>query len=171
MTADYTQMVEGCKRRDRKAERALYEAMAPMAMGICLRYVRDREEAQDLMQDGFVRVFENIGRLREPLQVRTWVYRVMLNVCFKHYHRQEGKVPTMLADVEQVTLPLDPFSAEEIVAAVQQLSPAQRMAFNLLAVEEYSYAEAAKELHCSEVNVRALYSRAKKELRNILNKR
>ena len=169
MTADYTQIIEGCRRHDRKAQQALYEAMAPMAMGVCMRYANDRDEAQDLLQDGFVRVFERIGQMRDPERLAAWVYQLMLNVSLRHYHRKMRRKSIEMEAMEQeVTLPLDPFANEEIVAALQRIAPAQRMAFNLVTVEGYSYADAAEKMNCSEVNVRALCSRAKMELRNLL---
>lgn len=171
MIADYTHIVEGCRRHDRKAQRALYEAMAPMAMGVCMRYSSDREEAQDLMQDGFVRVFEHVGKVKDTEHLAAWVYRVMLNVCLKNYRRKMRRKMAEMEMVEQVELPLDPFAEEEIVAALQRLAPAQRQVFNLMAVEGYDYAEVAREMRCTEVNVRALYSRARMELRNLLKKK
>ena len=80
----YTQLVEECRRRDRRAMRRLYETTAPMAMGVCMRYCRNREEAQDVMQDGYVKVFERIGRLREPEKLMAWVYQLMVNECLNH---------------------------------------------------------------------------------------
>ena len=168
MTADYKHIMEGCRRHDRKAQQALYEAMAPMAMGVCMRYSSDRDEAQDLMQDGFVKVFEKIGRVREPEHLAAWIYRVMFSVCMKNYRRKVRRKTAEMAVVEPVELPLDPFADEEIVAALQQLAPAQRHVFNLVTVEGYSYTDAAHEMRCSEVNVRALYSRARMEMRNLL---
>ena len=149
MAADFTHIVEGCRRRDRVAQRQLYDAMAPMAMGVCMRYVRNREEAQDLMQEGFVHVFEHLSQLREVEKLPAWVRKVM-------------------GVADRAEQPLDPFADEEVVLALQQIAPQQQVVFNLVAVEEYSYDEAAKLLHCSEVNVRALYSRARHQLRELL---
>lgn len=141
-----------------------------MAMGVCMRYVHDRDEAQDLLQEGFVRVFENIGKVREPERVGAWIYKLMVNECLKYYRRHER--PRYLDDeqVDCVQMPLDPFGTEEVVAALQQLAPAQRMAFNLLEVEGDTFEAAAEKMHCSEVNVRALLSRAKCRLRELLSK-
>lgn len=139
-----------------------------MAMGVCMRYASDRDAAQDLLQDGFVRVFENIGRLRDPERLGAWIYRLMLNECLQQYRRQ--KLMPFADDemVESVQLPLDPFGTEEVVAALGRLTPAQRMAFNLIEVEGYTYEEAAEKMKSSEVNVRALLCRAKGCLREIL---
>lgn len=170
MEADYTELVEGCRKRDRKAQRALYERLAPMALGVCMRYMHDRDEAQDIMQDGFVRVFEHIGQLHDAEKTPAWVRSVMVNECLQHFRRQRLPMVASGGETGSVVPPHDPFANEEIVLALQHIAPQQRVVFNLVAVEEYSYSEAAEKLRCSEVNVRALYSRACAALRNLLDR-
>ena len=171
MEPDLTQIVEGCRRRDPRSQRALYDALAPMAMGVCMRYARDRHTAQDLMQDGFLKVFENISRLRQPERVGAWAYQVMVNRCINHC-KQQRPVQSLDDNVPSpVTMPLDPFADEEIVLALQQLPPQQRLVFNLIEVEDRPYEEVAAQLRCSEVNLRALLSRAKARLRDLLTER
>ena len=171
MAADYAHIIEGCRRHDRRAQRALYDALAPMAMGVCMRYMRDRDEAQDVVQEGFVRVYENLGKVRDPQQMEAWAYKVMVNECLKHYRRYERPVYVDDVMVEGVEQPLDPFGLESVVAALQQLPPAQRMAFNLVEVDGYTFEDAAKEMKSSEVNVRALLCRAKGRLRELLTRK
>ena len=171
MAEDYAHIIEGCRRHDRRAQRALYEVFAPMAMGVCMRYASDRDAAQDLLQDGFVRVFESIGQVRDPERLGAWVYRLMVNECLKHLRRRTEMEVTLEEPQEGIQLPLDPFGMEEIVLALQQLPAAQRMAFNLVEVEGYTYAAAAETMKSSEVNVRALLSRAKGRLREMLKNR
>ena len=103
----YTQLVEDCRRRDREAMRRLYEATAPMALGVCMRYCGDRETAQDLMQDGYVRIFEGIGRLREPERLMAWVYQVMVNVCLTHCKWREETVSLDEMEKEHIRRTLD----------------------------------------------------------------
>ncbi len=161
-------MVEGCRRGDRRAQKALYEEFAPMALGVCMRFASDRDAAQDLMQDGFVRVYEKIGLLRETEHLKGWIYRTMINVCIRDYQRRKRQIVQCDETADDNLPPLDPFGTEQVVMALQQLPRAQRLVFNLTEVEGYSYAETAKELKCSEVNVRALLSRAKAGLRTLL---
>ena len=168
MSGEYTQLVKRCRKHDERAMRALYEEMAPMAMGVCMRYSRSREEAQDLMQDGFVKVFEKLGSLKEPERVGAWVHQIMVNVCIDHFHSRKEMRYFDDVDAEPVTLPLDPFTMGEIVAAVQQLPPHQRAAFNLVEVEGYSCEEAAERLKVSASGLRATLSRAKATLRETL---
>ncbi|MBP5342071.1 MAG: sigma-70 family RNA polymerase sigma factor [Bacteroidales bacterium] len=168
MPTDYTEMLEGCRRRNRQAQKALYDTFAPMAMGLCMRYARNRAEAEDWLQDGFVRVFEKIGQVRAPEQLGAWIYSVVMHVCIKQWRKQRLPMAGDGEEPELAEFPTDPFANEEVVLALQQIAPQQRVVFNLMAVEEYSYQEAAHELKCSEANVRALYSRAKSRLREIL---
>lgn len=168
MTADNAQIVDGCRRGDRKAQRALYDMTAPMALGVCMRYAASRAEAEDLMQDGYVRVFENIGRLKEPKALQGWVRQVMTSVCINTVRRRVRFVSLDKEPVEAVDTPMDVFADEEVVHALQRLAPQKRTVFNMVAVEEMGYDEVAAKLKCSESNVRALFSRAKKELTDIL---
>ena len=168
MKADYAQILDGCRRNDRRAQKALYVEFAPMAMGVCMRYASDRDAAQDLMQDGFIRVFEHIGTVQQPQSLGAWIHRTMVNVCLRDFRRRKLQLTDITAAEDNTTLPLDPFAGQEIVLALQQLPPAQRTAFNLIEVEGYSYSEAAEQLRCSEVNLRSLVCRAKTELRRIL---
>ena len=92
MEPDYTQIVEGCRRRDPQSQRALYDALAPMALGVCMRYSHDRHTAQDLMQDGFVKVFENIARLKQPERLGAWVYQIMVNRCINHCKKRREEL-------------------------------------------------------------------------------
>lgn len=172
MSDDYAHILEGCRRHERRAQRALYDAFAPMAMGVCMRYATDRDDAQDLLQDGMVRVFEKIGQVRAPEGLGAWIYRLMVNECLQHLRRHP---PTERGDwaggdgvAMAVQLPDDPFAMEEIVLALQKLPPAQRLAFNLVEVEGYPFGESARMMKCSEANVRALLSRAKATLRGML---
>lgn len=168
MTEGYAHIVAGCRRHDRRAQRMLYDTFAPMAMGVCMRYAHDRDEAQDLLQEGFVKVFENIGRLRDAERVGAWIYRLMVNVCLNYYRRHVRPRYIDEEGVDGVQQPLDPFGTEEVAEALRCLTPAQRVAFNLVEVEGYSFEEAAEKMRCTEVNVRALLCRAKGRLREEL---
>lgn len=168
MGEEYTQLVKRCRKHDERAMRALYEEMAPMAMGVCMRYSRCREDAQDLMQDGFVKVFEKLGSLKEPEKVGAWIHQIMVNVCIDaFYSRKELRYLDDTME-EPVTLPLDPFAMDEIVAALQTLPPHQRAVFNLIEVEGYSCEEVAQQLRQTSSAIRATLCRAKAALRDRL---
>lgn len=168
MEPDYIALVEGCRRHDRRAQRVLYDALAPMAMGVCMRYAHNRDEAQDLLQEGFIKVFENLRRLRDPRKVGSWAYRLMVNTCINHYKGMVKPLSLDDLDYEPESFPMDPFGAEEMVAAMQSLTPQQRLVFNLVQVEGYDYDEVARELHCAPSTVRTLISKARRRLKEIL---
>ena len=170
MSMDYANIIKGCRRHDRRAQNALYDALAPMAMGVCMRYAHDRDEAQDMLQDAMVIVFEKIGGVKDATKVGAWAYRVVVNECLRHYRsRRLEYEPTGYPEEEVGQMPLDPFDTEEVVMALQQLTVAQRLVFNLVEVEGYTYAEVASRLKSREVNVRVLLSRAKSRLRTMLD--
>ena len=139
-----------------------------MAMGVCMRYSHNREQAQDLMQDGFIKVFEKLGTLKNPEKIGAWIYQIMVNVCVDYCKTLR---PVQLLDdtvVEAVSQPLDPFSMSEIVEAMQHLPSHQRIIFNLVEVEGYRCEEVAQRLGLSASGVRAALSRAKASLRETL---
>lgn len=169
MSMDPEQIVRGCRRNDRRAQKALYDGMAPLAMGVCMRFASCRDEAQDLMQDGFVKVFERIRSLKEPQRLQSWVYSIMLNTCIDSHRRRQQFVS--LDDNQELApaiLDLDPYADEEIVAAMQRLTAFQRAAFNMAEVEGYTSEEIAQRLGSNVMSVRATVSKAKKTLREIL---
>lgn len=168
MSMSYAEMVDGCRRRNAKAQRALYDELAPMAAGICRRYSADRDEAKDVLQDGFVKVYERIGSLRDPQKLRSWVYNIMVNTCIQHYRKARHTVlMEMDNEAKEETEELQ-YGMEDIVRALGTLSAVQRMAFNLCCAEELSYEDAAEQMGCSEGALRVALSRARMNLRQYL---
>jgi len=168
MSIDYAQIVEGCRRRDPKFQRALYDATCRMALGVCRRYSRDRDEAQDQMQDAYIKVYEKIGSLREPDKLMSWVYNIMVNTCLDRHRNEHEVLPIDQTQLQAVTLDLDPYAVEEIIAALQKLPPLQRKVFNLCEVEGYSLDEVAARLDSNNLAVRVNLCRAKERLRKLL---
>lgn len=165
----YAEMVEGCRRHDGAAQRALYDATAPMAMGVCMRYAASREEAQDMLQDGYVKVFERVGQLKDSKRLMSWVYSVMVNNAIQTC--RHNRFERLASDMEPLTKPLDlePYLMQDIVAAMQQLSPRERLVFNLFTVEGYSVDEVAKRTRTTNVAVRVMLSRAREKMREALS--
>lgn len=168
MSMTNAQIVEGCRYHNAQAQRALYDELAPMAMGICFRYSASRDEANDMLQDGFVKVYEKIGSLRDPQKLRSWVYNIMVNTCIQHYRRSRNTVLKEMDEMVDEGWEEERYTMDDIVESMQTLSVAQRMAFNLCCVEEMPFGEAAKKMKCSEVNVRVLLYKARKRMRDYL---
>ena len=170
VSMDNAQMVEGCRRRDPKAQRELYDTVAQMSMGICMRYSKGRDEAQDMLQEGFIKVFERIGTLRDTEGLMAWVRNIMVNTCIDYHRTRRHWLPMDECIEPQSDLNTDPFAAEEIVSAIQQLAPMPRTVFNLCEVEGYTQDEVAERLKTSKISVKVALSRAKEQLRKILTK-
>ena len=87
MMSDIEQVVDACRRKDAKAQKRLYDEYAPIMLGICMRYTHSRDEAQDLLHDGFIKIFENIGKLQNPMAVETWMKKIMVRVSINYVTR------------------------------------------------------------------------------------
>ena len=168
MTMDSAQMVERCRRHDKKAQRALYDMIAPMVGGICARYSSCHAEAQDMMQDVFVKVFERIGTLNDSANIMSWTYSMAVNTCIDQLRRRRHWQPIDETVSEVPSLDRDPFVMADIVAAMQQLTPMLRTVFNLCDVEGYSLDEVAERIGSNNLAVRVALHRARKELRSLL---
>ena len=161
-------MVEGCRRRNAKAQRTLYDEMAPMVSGVCARFASCHDEAQDMMQDAFIKVFERISALDDSACLQAWVHTIAVNTCLDHLRKRRRW--QLLGDIDEMVsaVDFDPFPAEEIVAEIQRLTPMLRTVFNLCDVEGYTIEETAQLVGSNRQAVRTALSRARSELRKEL---
>lgn len=168
MSMSYAQMVQGCRHHKRDAWRALYDEFAPMAMGVCCRYSSCDDEARDLLQDAFVKILENIGSLRDPAKLKSWVYNIVVNTCIQSYRRNrrlwfKDDMDALGDDEGEL-----PYDMEDLLEAMQKLTPSQRTAVNLYYIEEMSFDEAAKKMGCEPVTLRSILSKSRFRMRNYL---
>lgn len=171
MKPNVEELVRGCQRHNPEAQRQLYEEFASMMLGVCSRYTSSRQEAQDLLHDGFVKVFENIGRLTTPHALEDWIYHIMINVSVNYARRHSNRLLPLPDDLDQLgSVDMSPLTAEEITNAISQLPDPYRLVFNLREVEGEEFATIAQQLNVAEPSVRSILSRAKKLLRDQLSK-
>lgn len=148
----------------------LYRQFFGLAMSVCIRYARTTEEAREMCNDGFERVFRQIGGLRDPLAFKGWLRTLMIRASVDYhrkYFRQQAflKEPLEMADQVAVSpVVLDSLSADEKMALVQQLPASLRVVFNLYVVEGYNTAEIAQLLHIEEGTARAHLVKARHRL-------
>lgn len=148
-------LIQGCIHGDRNSQRKLYEFYAPKMMVVCLRYSKTREEAEEVLQEGFIRVFAKIEQFKNEGSFEGWVRKIMVNSALQKYRSQKKLHPIInieaagheQADVEYV---LPQLSAKELLGHVQQLPPAYKMVFNLYAFEGMKHKEIAELLGISE---------------------
>lgn len=170
------QVVVACQRKDARAQKKLYEALAPRMLGLCTRYTHSHDEAQDLLHDGFIKVFENIGSLQNTHAVEAWVKQIMVRLCINYVMRRrevEYRDFSLMDDdphmADEQDIPFETqHTAQQIVRALQQLPDRYQLVFNLREVEELEYADIATRLNLTEATVRSINSRAKQMIRNRL---
>jgi RNA polymerase sigma factor (sigma-70 family) len=141
-------------------------------MGICLRYSRTREEALEIVNDGFMKIFKNLDKYSPGLSFKGWLRKVMINSAIdyyrkneKHYHSLDISHGKYEASSETI---LDKLSEQDIIAAVQRLPPSYRMVFNLYVIEGYKHEEIANQLNISEGTSKSNLAMARTKLQKIL---
>lgn len=165
------QIIEGCRRGDSDARRALYQHYAPLMFGVVRRYVSDRSVAEDLLHDGFVTLYTKIGEWRGEGPFDAWCRRIFVNVALSFLRKRNGLVaeedigdmpPGKVGGVEPTALA--DLSASDLRRAIEELPDGYRTVLNLYAIEGYSHAEIGQMLGISEPTSRSQYIRAKARL-------
>jgi RNA polymerase sigma factor (sigma-70 family) len=169
------QLIEGCLNRNPLSQRKLYEKYSRKMMGVCMRYMNNREEAQDVLQDGFVKVFEKITSFQGQGSFEGWMRRIFVNTALDQIRK--NKENSLLADIDQVGYGLESSSnvesdlnAEELMKMLQNLPTGYKVVFNLFVIEGYSHKEIADELGVSESTSKTQFLRAKAYLIKAMQK-
>ena len=168
------QLIEGCIRGESWAQKTLYELYAPAMMGVCQRYVCNRETARDLLHDGFVKLFTKIHTYSGAGSFSGWTRRVFVTTALEYIRHKD--VLNNSADIEMFDFQdtesdvsvFEHLSANELIACIAKLPGGLRAVFNLHAIEGYSHDEIAKELKIKENTSRSKYNAAKKMLREMM---
>ncbi|MCJ8209438.1 sigma-70 family RNA polymerase sigma factor [Mucilaginibacter sp. RS28] len=158
-------LIRDCKAGSRKGQEMLYKQFAGKMLGVCMRYAVDKMEAEDMLQNGFVRVFQKINDYRGEGSFEGWVRRIMVHSSIEYYRKHHK----MMQVVEQDELPEQAVNASatanldarDLMALIQKLSPGYRMVFNLYAIEGYSHKEIADIMGITEGASKSQLSRAR----------
>jgi RNA polymerase sigma-70 factor (ECF subfamily) len=143
-------LVEGCLRGDRKMQYELYQRFAPKMYGVCLRYAANAEEAEDILQEGFIKVFNKMGSFRGEGSFEGWIRRIFVNTAIEQFRKKTYLQP--ITETEENTFEgkylsvLDSLAEKDIIQLVQQLSPGYRTVFNMYVVEGYTHRQIADAL-------------------------
>jgi len=164
--------IQACVRKEMWAQKKLYEDYYPKMMGVCLRYASDKNEALDMLHEGFIKVFKNIGKYQPGTSLTAWIRRIMVNTCIDTYRKT---VRRRTEDIEQAYSlssndadAISQCTEKEILTAVQSLSPAYRTVFNMYIIEGFSHKEIADHLGITESTSRSNLVKARMKLKNIL---
>lgn len=172
---DDIQLVEAARRGDRQSQEMLYNRFAKKMFGVCLGYSRNREDAQDLLQEGFVKVFAKIGQYNGDGPLENWIRRIIVNTAIDA-HRKSFTIPLTSIDfVPEDDVPVDTglidlIDSQNFLAIIQSLPRSSRLIFNLYAVEGYKHREIADMLGISEGTSKSQVHEAKRILRKKLKK-
>lgn len=170
----FYRLLDSCKRGDSTAQEELYKSFYNYAMGIALRYSRDREEAIEIVNDGFFKVFINLDKFTKGLSFKGWLRRIVINSAIDYYRRNEKHyhgVDISYARQEQISEDvLDEISEKEIMDLIQGLPPSYRMVFNLYVIEGYKHEEIAQKLNISVGTSKSNLSVARTKLQLAINK-
>ena len=164
-------LLKGCKRGKPGSQEALYKRFASAMYGLCLQYASSKEDAQDIMQEGFIKVFSKLDQVNNPAAFPGWIRRVMINTALEKYRSQVylQRVDDVKEDMNEEMDDgiYNNLTSRELVELIQTLSPQYRMVFNLYAIEGYNHQEISEELGISVGTSKSNLSRA----RAILQKR
>lgn len=158
-------LIQGCLAGDRRMQEELYNRFSPKMYAVCLRYATDADEAQDLLQEGFIKIFKNLDKFRHEGSFEGWMRRVFVNTSIENY-RKRVNVNT-ITERDEVRIEdsswnaLDHLGEKDIVQLIQELSPGYRTVFNMYVVEGYSHKEIADLLGITEGTSKSQLARAK----------
>ena len=168
---DEKQLIEGCINGDRRAQKALYDKYSRRMMAVCLRYVKDMEDARDLLQEGFVKLYTNISKYSGEGSFDGWMRKIFVNCALERLRQNDIlKNADDISDINYADIAdestVTQMSSDEIMMYVRSLPDGFRTVFNLFAIEGYSHKEIGNMLNISESTSRSQYMRARKILQN-----
>ncbi len=171
------QIIDGCKKQDRNAQKALYEKYSRVMYGVCLRYCSDAESAKDLLQDGFIKIFANIQSFQDKGSFEGWMKRIFINQALENL-RKDKKLIQTTDDLQNYSDMIDESTDEsmykipesELLKMIYELPKGYSTVFNLYAIENYSHKQIAEMLDVTESTSRSQYVRARQILQEKVKK-
>lgn len=167
------QIVKGCIEKNAIAQKNLYEKFVRKMMGVCLRYCDCSEEAEDVVQNGFISIFDNIESFKGTGSLEGWIRKIMVNTALTHIRKNKKLKQNIELDGVEFMLASnmdsgDSFAVKDLLKIIQTLPLGFKTVFNLYAIEGYSHREIAEMLNISESTSKSQYSRAKVHLQKLI---
>ncbi|MBN2237808.1 MAG: sigma-70 family RNA polymerase sigma factor, partial [Bacteroidales bacterium] len=163
----------GCKKGKRNSQELLYKTFASKMYAVCLYYSGNKEEAEDFLHNGFLKVFDKINQYQNKGSFEAWIRRIFMNTALEKYRAKFQTVKIDESALEQQVFSnediLSKISANDLIQLIQKLTPAYRMVFNLYAIEGYSHSEISQMLGISEGTSKSNLSRARMHLQQQLS--
>lgn len=160
-----SRLLDGCLSGDSRSQEQLYKRYSKTMFAVCSRYARDKDTAADILQDGFIRVFQSLETFRRDGSLEGWIRRIMVNTALEHHRRTSGIQWVQEAEDKdfEPTAAEAPASleAEQLMKLIQALPTGYRMVFNLYAIEGYNHREISEMLQISEGTSKSQLARAR----------
>ena len=167
------QLIRACIKGDRKAQRELYDMYSARLMAVSLRYSKSIGEAEDVLQESFIKIFKSLPGLRDYSNIGAWMKKILINTAINN---QRGKLYLFpMVDINYLkikydeTIALSDFRLEELLKMIRELPPGCQMIFNLYAIEGFNHKEIASKLNISEGTSKSQYARAKMLMQKMLS--
>jgi len=167
-------IIEGCILGNPRMQRMLYEKFSPKMYALCIRYAGNTDDAQDILQDGFVKVFGNIAKFKGTGSFEGWIRRIIVNTAIEHFRKKnmlyaiDEKTEIQLAD--ENTNIFNQLEAKELLEIIKSMPAGYRTVFNLYAIEGYTHKEIATMMNLTEGTSKSQYARAKSWLQEKIKK-
>lgn len=166
--SELDKIIKDCQNNKRRAQQQLYDMFAPKMLGVCMRYCKGRDEAEECLQEGFIKVFSKIHLFGFKGSFEGWVRRIIVNTVIEYFRKKQPEVlvdefPTITEENEEVPIPV--VSQQELLNMIQELPPKYRLVFNMYAIEGYSHKEIADELDITVGTSKSNLSRARQWLK------
>lgn len=166
------ELIQGCIQENTACQQKLYKTYAGKMLVVCMRYTRNRQEAEDVLQDGFIRVFDNIKKFNFTGSFEGWVRRIMINCALRNFRKSSYQKEQIGIDdnydIPEDTGVYDKLSEKELLIMINELPEGYKMVFNLYAIEGYSHKEIGEIMDINEGTSRSQLNKARKQLQKKL---
>lgn len=164
-------LINECLKGKSIAQRKLFEMFAPKMMGVCLRYMKSQDEAEDVLQEGFIKVFSKLSAFERNGSLEGWVRRIMVNTALDQIRKNakfanSSSIDDQLYKFQTDDYTLENLAAEDLLVMINEMPDGYKVVFNMFAIEGYSHKEIADTLGISENTSKSQYLRARAYLRD-----
>lgn len=166
ITLQEEELIDGCIAGKRSAQNRLFDKYSPKMLGVCYRYAQTEHDAEDIMQDGFVKVFKNLKKFRRESSLETWIKRIMINTALNFLKatqklRMEADISVAENSTDFSTNQWNSIDTNILIQCIHSLPSGYRIVLNMFAIEGYSHKEIAQQLNITESTSRSQFARAK----------
>jgi RNA polymerase sigma factor (sigma-70 family) len=172
---DEMSLITGCIKGNQIAQKTLFDSFSPKFFALCLRYMKSTDDAEDVLQEGMVKIFTKLPEYKGKGSFEGWMRRIVVNTCLDQIRKNQKLKFDVSIDKEEYKLSmnahiLENMSANELIEEIKKMPPGYRVVFNMFAIEGYSHQEIAEKLGVKESTSKSQYLRARAYLKERISK-